>query len=221
MRFTALEEMVTFLGDEGVDLDFADTDKWVKPPEKLFEEYLKGEVRFGRHPLSSEVALEATRVRVLIQTPTEVLYEIYREYPSGKRVVQFDEQALCMDGLMARSGWSFSETASVGETLEETLARAFDQEFGLPMMPSNLPKELTPINDLYARATPRFRDRLDLHEIGKMPHRDSPRPSTVYPMWSIVSSHWFAWDIPARPNTDPVLVRNDEDVLIYRKWLPR
>ncbi|HYE23190.1 MAG TPA: hypothetical protein VEA92_01910 [Candidatus Paceibacterota bacterium] len=221
MRFSALEDMVAFLANEGVDVEFDNVEKWGKSPAQLFDEYRKGEVKFMRHPQNHELALEATRVRILIQTPTEVLYEIYRLYPSGKHVVQFDVSVACTTELLLRPGWSLSETARGDEKLSDTIARAFEQELGLSMLPGNLPKSLIPINDRYARVTNRLRYHQDYHDVGLYPQQDPPRRSTVYPLWSIVHSHWFEWNIPARLVKDPVLVRNDEDVLIHREWRPR
>lgn len=230
MRFSALQHMVDFLAEAGVDTDFAKKEVWGESPVQLFDKHLKGEIEFRFLPGTRKLALFSKRLKGLIFAGDELLVETMRVYPSGKVVLLYDESISVDQAVQDGKIWSYSETIRYGEVrglyeeISVTASRVLREEFGLNILdPLEL---LKPLGTRYRRrasiqpATHHGRQLLDA--VMATAISDPPRPSTIYPLPSVVTSVWYESQFDPRPAnaSQEVFRRNDEGVEIYRRYIP-
>lgn len=213
MQFAALRDMVDSFKADGVDIrDPFNKDPelgWVESPAKLFKKHRVGEISFWRETQTGRLAMDAKRTRIIMRTEDQFLLELYRIYPGGHRVEQFPHNEASAAAFMQKSGWSVSETGLPFETEKQTGVRGILQELGLEIPESYLqPLKHGPVGN-------QFEFSSDYH----MPLQDI-HPSTIYPLTSRVNISWFEWVLNRMPSLEFGLMRNDEDVEIYRELRP-
>jgi len=217
MQFTSHGEMIDFLAACGIDLTFSDSRVWGESPQVLFHKHLIGEVTFGFLPETGALATFSERLRVQIFTPSEILYEVGRRYPSGKLVTFIDETKPLVP-TVGKDHWSLSESIRKGEPMSETEHRMFRQEMGLDLSCTNLLQPLGAhlLAEQYPLGIP-----VSIRRMLEVPTVEAARPSTIYPFMSVVTTHWREIALRDREQNAAVLSRNDEDVFIHRTWFPR
>jgi len=213
MQFAALQDMVDSFKADGVDIrnPFEKDPElgWIEAPAQLFKKHRVGEIAFWRDTQTGRLAMDANRTRIIMRTEDQVLLELYRIYPGGHRVDQFPADEASVAEFMRKSGWSVSETGLPYETNKQTGVRGIRQELGLDIPESYLqPLKHGPIGSPFGFTGDYHMPLQDIH------------PSSIYPLSSRVHISWFEWILKRMPDLQFGLMRNDEDVEIYRELRP-
>jgi len=153
--------------------------------------------------------------KAIIWTPTECLREKYR-IRRGRKVVR---NVSGFPGLPV--GWAVSETGEEGETPQDTILKAFRQEFGIDLkspetsLPGSIMRQILPQN-LIAGLSPSILKPIDTSVLMDI------HDSSVYQGFeSICLNTWFEINIEERIGPDSFFVPDGEHTVNFLAWEPR
>lgn len=180
----------------------------------LVKEQRLGEAKVLISGFSGKPATLRSSSRVTIQTPKEYLRELYR-IRRGVKVVRHVSE---FPGLNIPVGWAGSETSTANETPEETMMKAFRQEFGVDLRcpersrPQSIMRQMLPEAEFAALSPDSIKPidsnvYLDIHD------------SSVYQGFdSMCLTRWFELNLEERRGPDSFFVRDGPHTVNFLVW---